>query len=141
MDVPSVNWKVLEVIQKKREKDEYPPLADIGSCVRLVVSGALHLAVFAADWRAEKVLRGMFKLLKDVTTRRVEYMRGSVTGLYPEKFCVIRWVENEPVADRAIMTWNDIVMLIKAPSKRQKDDESYENLVKYYLNYLIPASL
>ena len=68
-------------------------------------------------------------------------MRGSVTGLYPEKFCVIRWVENEPVADRAIITWNDIVMLIKAPSKRQKDNESYENLVKYYLNHLIPASL
>ena len=140
MDVPSVNWKVLEVIQKKREEDEYPPLADIGSCVRLVMSGALHLAVVVADWRAEKVLRGMFKLLKDVTTRRVEYMRESVTGLYPEKFCVIRWVENEPVADRAIIIWNDIVMLIKAPSKRQKDNESYENLVKYYLNHLIPAS-
>ena len=132
-------WKSSRRNEKKKNILHWQIL--IGSCVRLVGSGALHLAVVAADWRAEKVLREMFKLLKDVTTRRVEYMRGSVTGLYPEKFCVIRWVENEPVADRAIITWNDIVMLIKAPSKRQKDNESYENLVKYYLNHLIPASL
>ena len=79
----NVNWKVLEVIQKKREKDKYSPLADIGSCGLHVVSGALH-------------------------------MRGSVTGLYPEKVCVIWLVENEPVADRAIIIWNDIVTLTKA---------------------------
>ena len=112
-----------------------------------MVSGALHSAVVvvAADWPVEKVLRGMLKLLKDAPARRAEYMRGSVTGLYPENFCVIRWVENEPVADRAIVIWNDIVTLIKAfqseaTSKRPKDNKS-DNLVKYHLNPLIPVYL
>ena len=73
-------------------------------------------------------------------------MQGSATGLYPEKFCVIRWVENEPVADRAIKIWGDVVMLIKAfqaklPSKCPKDNKSYDNLVQYYLNPLIPVYL
>ena len=30
MDGPNVNWKVPEIIQIKREEDEYPPLQDIG---------------------------------------------------------------------------------------------------------------
>ena len=146
MDGPNVNWKVLEVIQTKREKDEYPPLQDIGSCGLHVVSGALHSAVLVADWPVEKVLRGMYKFLKDAPARRNEYMRGSVTGLYPEKFCATRWVENEPVADRAIKIWGDIVTLIKAfqakvPSKRPKDNKSYNNLVQYHLNSLIPVYL
>ena len=114
MDGPSVNWKVLEIIQKKREENEYPPLSDIGSCGLHVVSGTLHSAVVVADWPAEKMLRGMFKLLKDAPATQVEYMQGSVTGLCPEKFCVIRWVENEPVTDQTIIIWNDIVTLIKA---------------------------
>ena len=59
MDDPNVNWKVLEVIQIKREEDKYPPLEDIGSCGLHVVSGALHSAVLAADWPVGKVLRGM----------------------------------------------------------------------------------
>lgn len=99
MDDPSVNWKVLEVIQKKREEDEYPPLANIGSCGLHVISGTLHSAVVASDWSVEKVLRGMFKQLKDAPVRRAEYMQGSITGLYPEKSCVIWWVENKLVAD------------------------------------------
>ena len=49
MDGPNVNWKLLEVIQKKREEHEYPPLADIGSCGLPVVSDALHSARVVAD--------------------------------------------------------------------------------------------
>ena len=89
MDSPNVNWKVLEAIQIKREEDKYPPLEDIGSCGLHMVSGALHSALLAADWPVEKLLREMYKLLKDAPARRAEYMRVSATGLYPEEFCVI----------------------------------------------------
>ena len=146
MDGPHVNWKTLGVLQERREENEFPPLADIGSCSLHVVSGALHSAVVAADWPVEKVLRGMYKFLQDAPARRAEYLRVSITGLYPQKFCVIRWVENEPVADRAIVIWKDIVELIKViqakvPSKRPKDNTSYENLVVYHANSLIPVYL
>ena len=103
MDGPNVNWKILETIQEKRTEEELCPLEDVGSCGLHVISGALHTGVADADWPVEKVLRGMFKLLKDAPARRAEYMRLSKSGLYPEKFCVIRWVENEPVASTA---WN-----------------------------------
>ena len=146
MDGPKTNWKILRLIQDKREEDDHPPLQDIGSCGLHVVSGALHSAVVAANWPVEKVLRGMFKFLKDAPARRAGYMRRSLTGLYPEKFCSTRWVENEPVADRAIKIWGDVVTLIKAfqakvPSKRPKDNISYNNLVKYHTNPLIPVYL
>ena len=59
---------------------------------------------------------------------------------------MIRLVENEPVPDRAIIMWNDIVTLIKvfqskAPSKQPKDNKFCDNLVKYHLNPLIPVNL
>ena len=98
MGGPNVNWKVLEITKIKQEEDEYPPLEDIRSCCLHVINGALHSAVLVADWPIE-VLWGMHKLLKDAPARRAEYMRVSVTGLYPEKFCVILWVENKLVAD------------------------------------------
>ena len=146
MDGPNVNWKILDVLQEKREEDGNSPLEDIGSCSLHVVSGALHSAVVAAGWPVEKVLRGMFKLLKDSPARRAEYIRVSSTGQYPQKFCRTRWVENEPVADRGILVWSDMVSLIKSfqakpPSKRPKDNKSYDNLVQYHLNPLIPVYL
>ena len=51
-----------------------------------------------------------------------QYLGVSSSGLYPEKFCATRWVENKMVANGAIEIWDDIVELIKvfaakAPSK------------------------
>ena len=50
-----------------------------------MVSGALHPAAVAVDWPVEKVLRGMFKLLKDAPDRQAEYMRGSVNWIVSRK--------------------------------------------------------
>ena len=103
-----------------------------------------NLLTGTADLPEEKLIQtamdGLYVM--DAPARRAEYMRRSVTGLYPKKFCVIRWVENEPIADRVIIIWNYIVPHIKAfeskaPSKRPKDNKSYDNLVKYHLNPLI----
>ena len=146
MNDPHVNWKTLNIVQKRREENEYPPLVDIGSCSLHIVSGALHSAVVAAGWPVEKILRGMYKFLKDSPARRAAYTRVSLHDLYPEKFCVSRWVENEPVAERAIVIWEDFVRLIKEilakpPSKRPKDNKSFDNLVKYHASPLIPVYL
>ena len=59
---------------------------------------------------------------------------------------MIQWLGDNPVGDRASISWNDVVMLIKAfqskaPSKHPKDNKSYDNLVKYHLNPLIPVYL
>ena len=55
----------------------------------------------------------MFKFLHNSPARRAKYLRVSSSGLYPEKFCTTRCVENERVADQAIEIWGDTVELIK----------------------------
>ena len=88
----------------------------------------------------------MFKFLHNSLTRRAEYLRVSSSGLYPEKFCAARWVENERVANRAIEIYGGIVELIKlfatkTPSKQPKDNASYNNLKGHYNNPFIVVYL
>ena len=125
-----------------RNRDEYPPLQDTGSCGLHVVSGALDTGVVASKWLIEKILRAMYKFLHNSPTIRAEYIRFSVSGLFPEKFCTTWWVENEIVANRAIEFWSYIVKLIKlflakAPSRQPKDILSYKNSMEQHLNPLV----
>ena len=66
------------------------------------MSGVLHTGVVASSWPIEKVLRAMFKFLRNSPAKRVEYLRVSSSALYSEKICATWWVENERVAHRAI---------------------------------------
>ena len=146
MDGPNTNWKILSILQTERKNDEISPLEDIGSCGLHVISGALHTGVVKNEWPIDKVLRGMFKLLNKSPARRAEYLRTSGNSLYPEKFCPTRWVENESVAQRGIEIWDGFVKYIKEivaqpPSKRPKDNISFDNLVKYHANPLIMVYL
>ena len=56
MDGPKTNWKILRLIMELRNKEEHPPLQDIGSCGLHFVSGALHTGVVASLWPIEKLL-------------------------------------------------------------------------------------
>ena len=146
MDGPSTNWKVLDLMNKFREKEEMPPMNCIGSCGLHIVSGALGTGVKKADWSVEKVLRGMFKFLKKAPARRGDYLQLSVTCIFPLQFIATRWTENDIVAERGVTIWDDIVKLIKftlgkTKSKQPKDNKSYDNLVKYHTNPLIKVEL
>ena len=145
MDGPNTNWKILRFISDFRDEEEYPPLDNIGACGLHVINGALHTGVVKAGWPIEKLLRAMFKFLQHSTARRAEYLQVS-KGLWPEKFVVTRWVENEPVANRAIEIWADYVKLIKVflgkcPSSQPKGNKSYDNLKEYHCNPLIMVYL
>ena len=126
MDGPKVNWKILRLIKDSQDKEEDPPLHDIGYCGLHVVSEALHTGTVASSWPFEKVLGAMFKLLHNSPARRAEYLRVSSSGSYPDKFCATHWVENERLASRANENWGVTVELIKlfvakASSKQPKD--------------------
>ena len=142
IDGPKTNWKILRLIMELRDKEENPPLQDIGSCGLHVVSGALYTGVVACLWPLEKLLRAMFKFLHNSPAWRAEHLRVSSSSLYPEKFCATRCVENEIVVSRAIDISEDFVKLIKlyvakAPSKQPKYNISYNNLKEYHTNPLI----
>ena len=61
------------------------------------------------------------------------------------RFWATRWVEDRPVAERAIEVWGPCVKLIRhyeslSKSKRPKN-KSYERLVSHYTDLLVPVKL
>ena len=54
----------------------------------------------ASGWRIKKVLSSMYKIFDKSPSRRADFekLTDSILSDYPLKFCVHKWVENEPVA-------------------------------------------
>lgn len=92
-----------------REKEEITPMSCIGSCSLHIVSGALGTGVKDANLCVEKVLRAIFKFLKKAPARRGDYLKLSVSGMFPMQFISTRWTENDTVAERVVDIWDDIV--------------------------------
>ena len=131
MDGPNVNWKILSILQTKREEEEFEELDDIGCCGL----HAFQTGVKAAEWNLQKILHAMWKLLDKSPKRRGDFIKEGTVSTFPLKFCKTRWVGNEIVATRAVQIWGDFVKLIKdyqllCQSKRPKNNMSYDTLVK-----------
>jgi len=134
MDGPSVNWKFLDMLQKKRKESELPQLINIGSCSLHIIHGALKTATESTTWNIKETLKGCWQILHESPARREDYE--SITGqaIYPLFFCATRWTESKPVADRAINIWPSICKLVEfweklPPSKRPKS-KSFLNVQK-----------
>jgi hypothetical protein len=135
MDGPTTNWLVFDKVQEMRKEAELPVLENIGSCGLHVVSGALHWGVKKSSWPLKKVLQGMFKLFDDSPARRDVYQNINGSSTFPVRFCPTRWVENESVAERGIEVLDYVKAVLnhfakQAPSKRPRDNKSYDNLVE-----------
>ena len=146
MDGPNTNWKVFEKFNTAREANDDPCLADIGSCSLHIVSGSLNAGVTETSWEIDKIMKSMWKLLSDSPPRRDEYLKLGVSGKFPLKFCATRWVENEDTAERAMLVWPDIILLINhflslSKSKQPKNNKSYDRLVKVFKDKLVPLKL
>jgi len=64
---------------------------------------------------------------------------------FHSRFSATRWIEDESVAERALLIWPNIVKVIEywqglCKSKRSKN-KSYETLTKRYLDELFPIRL
>ena len=146
MDGPNVNWDVLKINCQYREENEHPKLINIGSCGLHVMHGALRTGTIATVWEIHKVLHAMWKIFDESPARRDIYMRETSCDILPLHFCKTRWIEDEPVAERAIQIWPNIVKLVKywltlPASKRPKNNKSYETLLKYHTDPLIVVKL
>lgn len=134
MDGPKTNWSVLDAIQQNRKDGGLTVLENLGSCGLHIVSGALGTGVLRSSWPLKKVLKSMFNFFNDAPARRDVYIMLNESSIFPDRFCATRWVENEPVAERAVQTWDKTMNVIKhfsnqPPSKRPKDNSSFECLV------------
>ena len=105
MDGPNVNWSFVRKFKDdvKTRTQSGETFLDIGSCGLHTIHGAMKDGLKETGWKIDEFLKSLYWLFKDSPARREDLM--SVSGedkLFPLKFCKHRWLENTPVAERAL---------------------------------------
>ncbi len=120
MDGPSVNWKMLDMINEERKSAEQPGLLNVGSCSLHVVHGAFRNGATKTNWGVDSVLKALFRLFDESPAKREDYI--SITGsqVFPLPFCGHRWVEDKDVAERAIQIWPQVTKYITETLKKPR---------------------
>lgn len=115
MDGPNVNFKLMDLLQK-----EHAELYG-GAQVVTVRSCGLHAALKAGFtmWQLEKLLRAMHFLFHNVPARREDFTSLTGSSCFPLPFCGHRWVENVPVAERAVEVWPVLKRYLVAAEKKK----------------------
>ena len=110
MDGPATNRSFFEkLLQERAESDhDLPMLINLGSCGIHVVHGGFKSGVEATGWKLDSLLRYMLYLVSDSPARRDDFTTVTGSTLFPLKFCGTRWLEDVPVAERALQIWNHI---------------------------------
>ena len=109
MDGPNTNWPVLDKVSSHCQQMELSSFFDVGCCGLHTVHGAFQTGAVAANWLLDKILHGMWKLFKDLPTRRDTYITVTHSEDFPFSFCKTHWIEDEQVAARAVEIWPNIV--------------------------------
>ena len=102
MDGPNVNLKFHCLLQDQIERKHSTTLLDVGSCALHVVHGAYRNSVAASGWELENIFSSLYRLFKDTPARHEDYTTSTGSSTFPLKFCAHRWIENKPVAERAL---------------------------------------
>ena len=103
LDGPNVNRKAVDLMNSRIERETKRKLLDVGSCGLHILHNAFRRGMnHETGWHVEHTLTSLHWLFKDAPARREDFM--SVTGsmLFPLKFCSHCWLENVPVAERAL---------------------------------------
>ena len=97
-------WKFYDSLLEERQQEDpnMPGLLNVGSCELHVVHGAFQTGATATGWKLEGLLRSMWYLFYDAPVRREDYEAITSSNAYPLHLCATRWLEDIPVAERAI---------------------------------------
>jgi hypothetical protein len=150
MDGPNVNWKLYDLLCEELRADDpsAPGLINIGSCSLHTVHNAFKAGQLASEFGVRDSLGDLHYLFSDCPARRADFLRIiGPTGLYPLKFCKVRWVENVKVVQRAKQIWSNIERYVqKASDKKEKGFneptcKSYKNIKAATADVLMPAKM
>ena len=145
MDGPKTNWNVLQLVDDALESGGFTRTLNIGSCTLHILHGAFGTGILYTEWKLGKLMKAMFKILDESPARRDVYLREGSSGKFPIKFCDTRWIEDEPVANRALEVWPSIVATVKhyegLCKSARPQNKSYQTLVANHLDLLVPAKL
>ncbi|KAF4097691.1 hypothetical protein G5714_021699 [Onychostoma macrolepis] len=117
MDGPNVNLKLGDLLQKEHAELYGAQLVKVGSCGL----HTLHNAVKAGFtmWQLDKLLRALHYLFHNVPARREDFTALTGSTCFPLPFCGHRWVENLPVAERAVQVWPVIMKYVDAVKQKK----------------------
>lgn len=147
MDGPSTNWKFYDqlVDDRKHEDPDMPSLLNIGSCSLHVVHGGFKYGATSTGWKLDSVLRSLWYVFENAPARREDYETITGSTVYPLRFCATRWLEDIPVAERAIQIWPSIIKYVKktvaGPKSKVPAIQSFQNLRDHVQDPLIIAKL
>ncbi|XP_070404065.1 uncharacterized protein [Nothobranchius furzeri] len=118
MDGPNVNLKFLNDFQQEHaELHGGRQLINVGSCGLHTLHNSFKTGF--STWNIEKLLRAMHFLFHNVPARREDFTKLTASSLFPLPFCGHRWVENLPVAERAIEVWPKLKDYVKAVHRKE----------------------
>ena len=93
------------------------------SCGPHVIHGAFQSGDKTTGWEIEKKLKGMWRLIRDSPAIRDTCITINRSDQSPLMFCQTRWVEDVPVATRALEIWLFVVAAVEhfqaLPSSRR----------------------
>ena len=144
MDGPNVNWRMYEDFSSEFKTDTNQGVLNIGSCGLHIVNGAFLTGAKASGWSVDDNLMCLYRLFNDAPARREDFMKISGQSTMPLKFCKHRWLENIPVAERALLIFDSVVKYVKAVQKKKitrPGNKSYETVEKYSKLAVTPARL
>ena len=147
MDGPATNWKFYDNLLKERQQEDpnMPSLLNVGSCGLHVVHGGFQTGATATGWKLESLLRSLWYLFVDAPARREDYETITESKVYPLHFCATRWLEDVPVAERAIQIWPAMVKYVTTavagPKSKVPNIQSFQTLKSNIQDPLITAKL
>jgi hypothetical protein len=122
MDGPNVNHKFYREYVSDRETNlpNAPELLNLGSCGLHIIHGAFKTGASATGWKLDNLLRSLWYLFCDSPARREDFTTVTGSTTFPLQFCSTRWIEDAPVAERAVEIWKDVCTYIESVEKKPK---------------------
>ena len=104
---------------------DIPLLLNLGSCSLHVVHGAFQTGAQQTGaqqtgWNIDSLLRSLYNLFHDAPARAEDFVNITGSTQFPRKFCSTKWLEDAPVAERAIMIWPNIIKHVNETLKGPK---------------------
>ncbi len=116
MDGPNVNWRFFEMLQQEHaEHFGGAQLAVVGvvACIlSIMLSMWIHRLAYG------EVPRALHTIFHNVPARREDFCNLTKSKIFALPFCGHRWVENLPVAERALVIWPDMMKYVEAVSTK-----------------------
>ena len=75
---------------------------DIGSCSLDILHGTFQSRIMKLGWEIGKILKALYKIFNESPARCDVYLHEGTSEVFPMKVCSTRWIEDQPVADRAL---------------------------------------